>query len=348
MRAPFHALTVAAVDRLTDDSAAVTLAVPAALADTFRHRAGQHLTVRIGDERRSYSLCSPAGAAPRIAVRTVDGGRVSGTLVHRLRPGDVLQVQPPTGTFTVDPAVGGRHVAIAAGSGITPVLSIAATVLAGSADARVTLLYGNRAAWSVMLADEVCDLKDRYPTRVQVVHVLSREPHEVPLFSGRLDAAKLRLLVPATVQPAEVDHWWLCGPYGLVADAQAVLGELGVAAERVHRELFFVEDQPPPVAQHPVTAPAGGSRATVVLDGRSSSLTVPAGTTILDAAQRVRPDLPFACRGGVCGTCRALLTGGQVHMRRNFALEPAETDRGYVLTCQSEPVSDQVTVDFDA
>ncbi|MGI8761408.1 MAG: 2Fe-2S iron-sulfur cluster-binding protein, partial [Jatrophihabitantaceae bacterium] len=192
------------------------------------------------------------------------------------------------------------------------------------------------------------DLKDADPTRVQLVHVLSREPQEVALFSGRMDAAKLRELLPAVCDIERVDHWWLCGPFGMVTDAALVLTEHGVPRERIHQELFYVEELPPEQVRHDEPALAGGSEVTVVLDGRASTMTVGRDTPVLDGAQRVRPDLPFACKGGVCGTCRAKLVSGEVHMRRNFALEQDELDDGFVLTCQSLPVSDELTVDFDA
>ena len=227
-------------------------------------------------------------------------------------------------------------------------MSIAASVLATNAESTVTLFYGNRRTDSVMFADEVADLKDAYPARMQLVHVLSREPQEVELFNGRLDAAKLRTLLPVTVDVDAVDHWWLCGPFGMVTDAMDVLTGLGVERNRVHRELFYVEPDPPAEVHH-VDAPAGpGAEVTVVLDGRSSTVTVAPDTAILDAAQKSRPDLPFACKGGVCGTCRALVRDGEVTMRRNYALEDDEVDAGYVLTCQALPISDTVTVDYDA
>jgi ring-1,2-phenylacetyl-CoA epoxidase subunit PaaE len=178
--------------------------------------------------------------------------------------------------------------------------------------------------------------------------VLSREPQEVELFSGRMDAAKLRLLLPALGEVGRVDHWWLCGPFGMVTDAAAVLTELGVPGERIHRELFYVEEEPPAQEHHEEPVLAGGSEVTVILDGRTTTTTVPRDTPVLDGAQRARPDLPFACKGGVCGTCRARVRSGEVRMRRNFALEQAELDAGYVLTCQSLPVSDELTVDYDA
>ncbi len=348
MRTDFHPLTVTQVDRLTDDAAAVTFAVPADIATEFAFAPGQSLTIKRGAQRRSYSICAPAGRSPRIGVREVPGGALSGWLVHEVRAGDVLQAQVPSGSFTPDLDVPGRHVLIAAGSGITPMLSIAASLLAAREDTAVTLLYGNRRSDSVMFADDVADLKDAYPARMQVVHVLSRELREVELFNGRLDAPKLRELLPITVDVEGVDHWWLCGPFDMVNDAVDLLTDLGVTRRRIHRELFYVGDDPPQELQH-VDAPVGpGAEVTVILDGRSTTTVVAPGTPILDGAQHARPDLPFACKGGVCGTCRAHLVRGEASMRRNYALEEHELEAGYILTCQAVPTSDTITVDFDA
>jgi ring-1,2-phenylacetyl-CoA epoxidase subunit PaaE len=310
-RRPFRPLTVSRVDRLCADAAAVTFDVPAGLAAEYAFAPGQSLTLRRAcggrEERRSYSVCAPDGAPLRIGVRAVVGGAVSPWLVHQVRPGDQVEVQPPAGTFTPDLTVPGRHVLIAAGSGITPVLSIAASVLAGPRS-QVTLIYGNRRAATVMFADELADLKDSYPQRLQLVHVLSREPQEAELLSGRLDPARLNRLLPAVCDVAGTDHFWLCGPYPVVT---------------------------------------GGCEAVIVLAARRTSVTIPPGMAVLDGAQRARPDLPFACKGGVCGTCRARLVAGEVRMRRNFALEQAELDAGFVLTCQSLPQSAELTVDYD-
>jgi ring-1,2-phenylacetyl-CoA epoxidase subunit PaaE len=347
-RTAFHPLVVVDVEALTDDSAAITFAVPGELAGAFAFAPGQSLTLRRGDERRSYSICSPAGTAPRIGVREVAGGAVSGWLVREVRPGDVIEAQVPGGTFTPDLSAAADHVLIAAGSGITPMMSIAASVLAASDSSTVTLLYGNRRSGTVMFADEVADLKDAYPARMRIVHVLSREPQEVELHSGRLDRMRLARLLPATVRVPDVDHWWLCGPFGMVTDAMELLRSLGVPGSRLHRELFWVGDEPPAEATH-AEAPAGaGAAVTVMLDGRSSAFILPPGTPVLDGAQQVRPDLPFACKGGVCGTCRARVVSGSAVMRRNYALEPAEVSAGYVLTCQALPDSDEITVDYDA
>ncbi len=342
----FHALRVAAVERLCDDAVAVTFDVPPALREEFAFRPGQSLTVRRGDERRTYSICAPAGAAPRIGVREVPGGFVSSWLVHQVRPGDEVAVAPPSGTFTPDLSAGGRHVLIAAGSGITPVLSIAASLLQRP-DASVSLLYGNRRASSVMFAEELADLKDAHPSRLELVHLLSREAREVDLLSGRLDADKLRTLLPLLIDVRAVDRWWLCGPYAMVLDASAVLGESGVLPEKVHRELFWVDEEPPPVAHLERAWSGPAASVTVLLDGRSTTVAVPEGETVLDGAQRARPDLPFACKGGVCGTCRGRVVSGEVTMRRNFALEPAELAAGFVLTCQSVPVTADVVVSYD-
>ena len=342
----FYPLTVARTDPLTADSAAVTFAIPDELAATFAFRPGQSLTVRRGAERRSYSICSPAGSAPRIGVREVAGGTVSGWLVHEVKAGDTVEAQPPRGTFTPDLGTPGRHVLIAAGSGITPVLSIAASVLAADGASSVTLLYGNRRSDTVMFADEVADLKDACPARVQVVHVLSREPQQVELHSGRLDRERLSRLLPLAVSVPEVDHWWLCGPFGLVTAAVELLTELGVPGARLHRELFWAGDEPAAEAVHQ-ERPTDGATLTVLLGGRSATLTLPAGQPVLDGAQRVRPDLPFACKGGVCGTCRARVTHGAAVMRRNYALADSETAAGYILTCQARPTSAEITVDYD-
>jgi ring-1,2-phenylacetyl-CoA epoxidase subunit PaaE len=352
-RAVFHRLRVAAVQPLCEDAAAVAFDIPPELAGEFAFAPGQSLTLRREidgrDERRSYSICSPAGSAPRIGVRVVPGGLFSSWLVHEVRPGDTVEVMAPAGLFTPDLTAPGHHVLIAAGSGITPMISIAESVLAADDRSTVTLFYGNRRTATVMFADELADLKDLYPARFQLAHVLSREPREAELLSGRLDADRLSALIGALVDVGAADHWWLCGPHGMVLAAQQVLAGLGVPAERVHRELFYADDEPVREVHHTETGPTGPvSQVTITLDGRSTTSALPRERTLLDGAQRTRPDLPFACKGGVCGTCRALVTEGSADMRRNFALEPAEVDAGYVLTCQSYPASQTLTVDFDS
>ncbi len=351
-RGVFHALAVASVQPLTDDAVAVTFDVPEELADDFAFEAGQSLTLRRTvageEERRTYSICAPVGARPRVGVREIPGGGLfSSWLVHDVRPGDVVEVQTPTGSFRADPEAGGRHLCVAAGSGITPMLSIIASVLTNP-EAAVTLLYGNRTTGSVMFAEELADLKDRYGPRLDLVHVLSREPRDVELFSGRLDPERLRRLLTVLVPVAGMDHVWLCGPFGLVTGAREVLTELGVAKDRVHAELFYVDEPPPEVQREEPVVEGDVASVTLVLDGRSTTSPMPRAASILDSAGATRSDLPFACRGGVCGTCRARVTEGEVDLRRNYALDDDELERGFVLTCQSYPVSDEVTVDFDA
>ena len=347
----FHELTVAAVERLTDDSVAVTFDVPADLRDEFTFRAGQSLTLRRmidgQEQRRSYSICAPAGARPRVGVRQIPDGLFSTWLAREVKVGDTVEVQAPTGSFQADPSVAGRHLCIAAGSGITPMMSIATSVLANPA-AQVTLLYGNRTTSSVMFAEELADLKNRYGARLDLIHVLSREPRDVELFSGRLDADRLRRLLTTLVPLRGLDHVWLCGPFGLIADARSVLDELGVDPGKVHFELFYVDEPPPELHRAAAVIEGDTSAVTVVLDGRATTAAMPKDESILDSAVATRADLPFACRGGVCGTCRARLTEGRVDLRRNYALNDDEIERGFILTCQSFPVSDAVTVDFDA
>jgi ring-1,2-phenylacetyl-CoA epoxidase subunit PaaE len=348
----FHSLTVADVEELTDDAVAVTFDVPAELADDFAFVPGQSLTLRrtVGgrEERRQYSICAPAGSRPRVGVREIPDGLFSRWLVRDVRPGDVVEVQTPGGRFCPDPALlsGGRHLCVAAGSGITPMLSVAGSVL--DAGGEVTLLYGNRTTGSVMFAEELADLKNQHGPELQLVHVLSREPRDVELFSGRLDADRLRRLLTVLAPAARFDHVWICGPHAMLEDARAVLADLGVPAERVHVELFYVDAPPPEVHRAEAEVTGETTEVTLVLDGVTTTGPLPRGVSILDGAQATRSDLPFACKGGVCGTCRARVTDGAVDMRRNYALEPAEVEAGFVLTCQSYPLADPATVDFDA
>ncbi|MBL6276789.1 phenylacetate-CoA oxygenase/reductase subunit PaaK [Micromonospora fiedleri] len=363
-RPVFHPLPVVAVDRLTADAVAVTFAVPEELRAAFAFRAGQHLTVRRPpadaaalpdgeDVRRSYSICStPEDLARhgrlRIGVREIPGGAFSSYACGALRSGDTVEVLPPLGHFTTAfaPDRARRYGAVVAGSGITPVLSLVATALAVEPASTFTLVYGNRTANSVMFAEELADLKDRYPTRLHLVHMLSREQGESPLLSGRIDAERLGRLLDTIVPGDVIEEWFLCGPYGLVVDAREVLAGRGVPESAVRTELFHVDAAPEPVRRPDESA--GGTEVTIVLDGRSSSFTMRRDERVLDAALKVRGELPYACKGGVCSTCRAKVVSGEVEMARNYALEPDEVAAGYVLTCQSSPRTDTLTVDYDA
>ncbi|GHI06358.1 phenylacetic acid degradation protein [Streptomyces cellostaticus] len=352
--ARFHPLPVAAVDRLTDDSVALTFTVPPELREEYRHSPGQHLALRRladGTEiRRTYSICSPApdpaGEGPgtlRVGVRLVEGGAFSTYALKEITVGDELEVMTPAGRFTLEPAPG-LYAAIVGGSGITPVLSIASTLLAREPEARFCLIRSDRTAASTMFLEEVADLKDRYPQRLQLVTVLSREEQQAGLPSGRLDRERLTALLPALLPVDQVAGWFLCGPLGLVQGAEKALRELGVNRAHIHEEIFHVDAGAAPATAVP--APAH-STVTARLDGRGGTWPVQDGESLLETVLRNRPDAPYACKGGVCGTCRAFLVAGEVRMDRNFALEAEETEAGYVLACQSHPVTEKVELDFD-
>jgi ring-1,2-phenylacetyl-CoA epoxidase subunit PaaE len=350
--ARFHPLPVAAVDRLTDDSVALTLTVPPELREQYRHAPGQHLALRRvvdGTEiRRTYSICSPAPGTEgpstlQVGVRLVDGGAFSSYALKEVNVGDELEVMTPAGRFTLEPAPG-LYAAIVGGSGITPVLSIASTLLAREPSARFCLIRSDRTAASTMFLEEVADLKDRYPERLQLVTVLSREEQQAGLPSGRLDQERLAGLLPALLPVDGVAGWFLCGPFGLVQGAERALRELGVDRARIHEEIFHVDAGAAPATT--ASAPAH-STVTARLDGRGGTWPVRDGESLLETVLRNRPDAPYACKGGVCGTCRAFLVSGEVRMDRNFALEAEETEAGYVLACQSHPVTEKVELDFD-
>ncbi|WP_369365683.1 2Fe-2S iron-sulfur cluster-binding protein [Streptomyces sp. CG4] len=352
--ARFHPLPVATVDRITDDSVALTFTVPPELREEYRHAPGQHLALRRqvdgAEIRRTYSICSPApdpaGAGPdtlRVGVRLVEGGAFSAYALKEINVGDVLEVMTPAGRFILEPAPG-LYAAVVGGSGITPVLSIVSTLLAREPAARFCLIRSDRTAASTMFLEEVADLKDRYPERFQLVTVLSREEQQAGLPSGRLDRERLSGLLPALLPVDRVAGWFLCGPYGLVGGAEQALRELGVDRSRIHQEIFHVD------AGAPSSATAGTpahSTVTARLDGRGGTWPVQESESLLETVLRNRPDAPYACKGGVCGTCRAFLVSGEVRMDRNFALETEETEAGYVLACQSHPLTEQVELDFD-
>jgi ring-1,2-phenylacetyl-CoA epoxidase subunit PaaE len=356
----FHSLRVSDVERLTPDAVAVTFAVPDELREAYTFDAGQHLTLRTtidGEEvRRSYSICSPPSEGRlQVAVKLLEGGAFSGHANRGLSVGDELDVMRPAGRFGVplDPArvdaqTGKRYAAIVAGSGITPIMSVLGAVLQTEPGSTFTLVYGNRDSGSVMFVEELEDLKDRYPTRLQLMHVLSREPQDAELLHGRIDEAKLARLLDEVVRPQDVDEWLLCGPFAMVQQVHATLVARGVPKPRVHLELFHVDGEQPRIARRATAGESGTTRVTVRLDGRTSTFAMPEEGSVLDATLGVRADAPFACKGGVCGTCRAKLVEGQVEMARNYALEPEEIEAGFVLACQSVPTTPTLVLDFDA
>ncbi|MET7901617.1 2Fe-2S iron-sulfur cluster-binding protein [Streptomyces sp. NPDC005336] len=351
----FHPLRVAAVDRLTDDAVAVTLRVPPGLRETFRFAPGQHIAVRRfadgAEIRRTYSICTPGPGDEgpeflRVGVRLVEGGAFSTYALKELAVGEVVEVMAPAGRFVLAPRPG-HFAAVVGGSGITPVLSIATTLLSRQPAARFCLIRSDRTAASTMFLEEVADLKDRWPDRFQLVTALSREEQQTGLVSGRLDEERLTGLLPALLPVRSVDGWFLCGPYGLVRAAERALRGLGVARGRVHQEIFHVQTGSGEDVSPAPAAAASHSSVTATLDGRSGTWPVRDGEPLLETVLRNRADAPYACKGGVCGTCRAFLVSGEVRMDRNFALEPDEVEAGYVLACQAHPVGERVELDFD-
>jgi ring-1,2-phenylacetyl-CoA epoxidase subunit PaaE len=359
MAAHFHTL---AIKRITPDaagSAGITLQVPDALREGFDFQPGQFLTLRAtvsGEEtRRSYSICSArhrylASGEIEIGVKAVESGTFSRWALANLRTGQPIEVMPPEGRFT--PRLpGARHrVGFAAGSGITPVLSIMATTLAAEPESRFTLVYGNQRVNTIMFNEALQDLKDRYPARVSLIHVLSRQPQEVPLLNGRIDEAKVGELLGSILPPQDIDEAFICGPEGMIDAAQRGLLAGGVAAERIHTERFFPSGQGG--AKRALSAAGAADtvarhRLEVVLDGKTHQIAMGDDDMVLDAALEAGLDLPYSCRGGVCCTCRARVLQGQVEMEKNFTLEPWEIAKGFVLTCQSRALTPRLVVSYD-
>jgi ring-1,2-phenylacetyl-CoA epoxidase subunit PaaE len=345
---------VLTVEHDTDDSVIVTFD-PSSAPTGFRH--GQHLTLRRtfdGVElRRSYSICSLAPDGPlRVAIRRVPGGVFSTWATTELAAGERIDVLPPSGHFThdLDPSAARRYAALAAGSGITPIYSIVATVLRSEPASRVSLVYLNRSSRSAMLLDELHDLRDRHLGRLSIAFAFTREDTQGALLTGRPDRARLDALIRSDLLPADVDDAFLCGPHSLLDDAAEALEAAGLAPERIHRELFSsdqmgsVRAAPRPVTAASVAVATGTAR----LHGRTTQFDVFEDDSVLDAVQRVRPDAPYSCRSGVCSTCQAVLRSGTVDMAVNYGLSATEVERGYVLTCQSRPSTPHVDVDYDA
>lgn len=356
MTARFHPLRVADRREETPDAISLAFDIPPELAAAYRFRPGQYLTLRatIGGEelRRSYSICSlPEDGELRIAIRHLPGGRFSGWAHAALHPGAEVEAMTPTGRFgpAMPPPPGETHLAIAAGSGITPVLPILRSLLA-EPTARAVLLYGNRSSATALFAGALGELKDRYPGRLALFHILSREEQDLPVLHGRLDPARVRRLIAAALGGAVPDRAWICGPEGLAESLIPLLRETGLDDAAIHVERFVSAAQGRPAAASPAPIPAPdapGVPAALILDGRRRSFTVAPEETVLEAARRAGIDVPYACKGGLCSTCRARIVGGEVAMAVNYALEPWETEAGYVLTCQSRVVTGPLLVDYD-
>ena len=352
----FHSLPIAKVEKETRDAVAITFAVPDALREAFRHEPGQHLTLKadIGgnDVRRSYSICSAKDdGVLRIAVKRAPGGVFSNWANESLKAGDSLEVMPPMGHFNVPLDASARHhyVGFAAGSGITPLLSIVKSTLAAEPRSHFTLFYGNRASGTVMFREELAALKDRWLDRFNLVHVLSREAQDIELLHGRIDRARADALLDRWVPLAEVDAVFVCGPEGMMDAVTAALDARGYPETKVKVERFAASI--PKHEHQPARVPPEGhaqTEVTVVIDGVRKSYTLDrTRENLLDAALANGIELPYSCKGGVCSTCRCRLVEGEVDMDVNFALEDYEVARGFVLACQSYPATDKVVVDFD-
>jgi ring-1,2-phenylacetyl-CoA epoxidase subunit PaaE len=366
MAVHFHPLRIKRVSPEAAGAVALTFEVPPELRTAFDFKPGQFLTLRTmlagRQERRSYSICSPHQRYAQdgeidVGIKPVEGGSFSRWAVQALRPGDSVEVMPPEGRFTPRVA-GARHrVGFVAGSGITPLLSIMATTLAQEPASTFTLVYGNQRVNTIMFNEALQDLKDRYPARLTLIHLLSRQPQETALLNGRIDEEKVGELLRTLLPVDSIDEAFLCGPEGMIDAAQRTLLAAGLAPERVHAERFYSDGALAAPAARPIdlgTAPAPAAstvtattRLEIVLDGKTHSLAMGPQDRVLDVALDAGLDLPYSCKGGVCCTCRARVLEGRVEMERNFTLEPREIEQGFVLTCQARALTPTLVVSYD-
>lgn len=355
--ARFYPLEVTEVRKDTRESVAVTLAPRPEDRRVFRYIQGQYLTFRRefdGQEiRRSYSICAGRGEGLlRIGVKKTEGGCFSGWANEELKPGDVLSAMPPAGNFNspIEPGAAKTYLGFAGGSGVTPVLGIIKTVLAEEPLSNFTLVYGNRAAGAVMFREEIEDLKNAHMRRFSVIHILESESQGADLFSGRLDAEKCRALFSSWISVETADQAFICGPEPMMLAVRNALCARGMDAAKIKMELFS-KTQPGRAVRRTVkeaAAESGVCEAAVTVDGVTRVIEAPKkGVTLLDAALEASVDAPFACRAGVCAACRAMVTEGEAEMQANFALEDYEVRQGYILTCQSHPLTDKIAVDYD-
>ena len=354
----FHALTIGEVRRETAHAISVTFHVPEPLREAFRFQPGQHLTLRTElngeDVRRNYSICAGPGDPLRIAIKRLDGGFFSCWANDVLEAGTVIDVMPPQGRFVLPPSDGTpRHVvAFAAGAGITPILGMLKQALQREPATRFTLVYGNRTPQSILFREELEDLKDRYLGRFTLLHVLSRnDESSTPLLEGRINAEKVEVLAKRLFPPEDAAHVFLCGPGSMIKETRNTLFALGFARDKVHHEFFAPGGGVFRKVQ--VTAPVAspdqkeGTEVVAILDGIRHNFIVPPGQQVVDAALAAGIRVPYACKGGMCCTCRAKLIEGRAEMLVNYSLEPWEIERGFILTCQAVPKSDRLVVDYD-
>lgn len=355
----FHSLSVKKVEKETDDCISIEFEVPEELKDAFQFKQGQNLTIKKvlnGEElRRNYSICtSPFDNKLKVAVKKSEAGIFSTWANEELKAGDVLEVLPPTGKFYTElvPSQKKNYVAFAAGSGITPILSIIKTTLITEPKSTFTLVYGNRTKNSIIFKEDLEALKDKFIDRFRIYHILSREQTDVEINNGRIDVDKLQLLFTKLIDLKTSDEFFLCGPEEMIFCIKGYLESRSIPADKIHFELFTVPGQKQStVSNQPIAKTDEGPKAkvSVKLDGILFDFDLEyEGESILDAALKQGADLPYACKGGVCTTCKAKLTEGKVSMDVNWGLEPDEVAKGYILTCQSHPQTEKVSVDFDA
>ncbi|KRV67503.1 1,2-phenylacetyl-CoA epoxidase subunit PaaE [Pseudomonas citronellolis] len=353
----FHSLKIREVRPETRDAVSIAFDVPQDLQDSFRFEQGQHLVVRAqldGEEvRRSYSICSGVNDGElRVAIKRVPGGRFSAYANEALKAGASLEVMPPAGHFNVqlDAARHGNYLAVAAGSGITPILSIVKTTLESEPHSRVTVLYGNRSSNAAMFREQLEDLKNRYLQRLNLIFVFSREQQDVDLYNGRIDADKCGQLFSRWLDVKSLDAAFICGPQAMTETVRDQLKANGMPVERIHFELFAAagSESRREARQAAAASDSGKSQVTVISDGRELSFELARNSvSVLDAGNAQGAELPYSCKAGVCSTCKCKVIEGEVEMDSNFALEDYEVAAGYVLSCQAFPLSDKVVLDFD-
>ncbi|MEX2596156.1 MAG: 1,2-phenylacetyl-CoA epoxidase subunit PaaE [Salibacteraceae bacterium] len=355
----FHSLAVSDVRKETEDTVSVAFEVPAELKEQYKFIQGQYLTFKLnigGEEiRRSYSICtSPLDNELRVAIKKVEGGRFSTFANETLKVGDELEVMTPLGRFytKLNPENENHYVAFVAGSGITPVMSHMRTILEVEPKSVFTLIYGNKSSSTIIFKEDIDDLKNEYMERLRVFHVLSREQNEVPLLFGRIDQEKCKLFLKYFIDPQSIDEVFICGPAPMIDSVRTELNAANIDRKKIHFELFaspqqLADNQNKKTVKRE-KKDGFQAKVSVILDGITTEFTMNSeDDNILDAALKNGADLPFACKGGVCATCRAKLEKGKVEMDVNYSLEPDELKRGFILTCQSHPTSESVVVNFD-
>ncbi|KGH50972.1 phenylacetic acid degradation protein [Acinetobacter idrijaensis] len=348
----FIPLTIKSIQPQTEQAICIAFDLAPEQLDTFQYQPGQHLTIRHltddGELRRCYSICSDTQEDMSIAIKKIDQGQFSTWANAHLKAGDVLEVMPPQGVFFQKAAKAGgqNYLGFAAGSGITPILSIVKSVLNRQADATFTLVYGNRSWKQTMFSEQIMDLKDRFKERLQLVNIFSRELNDSEIFNGRIDADKLQQLFQANLISAEADHCFACGPEEMMTAVETVLPTWGIQRSKIHTERFNTGTAPKATAQQMESR--SEERVNIVLDGRELIVEVSKqDDSILDAALRAGADLPYACKGGVCATCKCKVLEGQVEMAVNYSLEEDEIQKGYLLSCQARPTTANVRLSFD-